>query len=32
VDIDARTGAMKVTLKDLAGASLYAKTLAPGHA
>jgi alkaline phosphatase D len=29
VDIDARTRAMTVTLKDLTGASLYAKTLAP---
>ena len=29
VDIDARTRAMTVTLKDLAGASLYVKTLAP---
>ena len=29
VDIDAKTRAMTVTLKDLAGASLYAKTLAP---
>lgn len=29
VDIDAKTQAMTVTLKDLAGASLYAKTLAP---
>ncbi|WP_114973937.1 alkaline phosphatase D family protein [Rhodoferax ferrireducens] len=29
VDIDARTKAMTVTLKDLTGASLYAKTLAP---
>ncbi|QDL56820.1 alkaline phosphatase [Rhodoferax aquaticus] len=32
VDIDAKTKAMTVTLKDLAGASLYAKTLAPQHA
>jgi alkaline phosphatase D len=29
VDIDARSKAMTVTLKDLTGASLYAKTLAP---
>jgi alkaline phosphatase D len=29
VDIDAKTKAMTVTLKDLAGASLYTKTLAP---
>jgi alkaline phosphatase D len=29
VDIDAKTRAMTVTLKDIAGASLYAKTLAP---
>ena len=29
VDIDAKTQAMTVTLKDLAGTSLYAKTLAP---
>ena len=29
VDIDARTRAMTVTLKDIAGASLYSKTLAP---
>lgn len=29
VDIDARTRAMTVTLKDLAGASLYSKTLVP---
>ena len=29
VDIDAKTRAMTVTLKDLTGASLYAKTLAP---
>ncbi|MES2241690.1 MAG: alkaline phosphatase D family protein [Pseudomonadota bacterium] len=29
VDIDAKTRAMTVTLKDLAGASLYTKTLAP---
>jgi alkaline phosphatase D len=29
VDIDAKTKAMTVTLKDLTGASLYAKTLAP---
>ena len=29
VDIDAKTRAMTVTLKDLAGTSLYAKTLAP---
>jgi len=29
VDIDAKTKAMTVTLKDLAGAFLYAKTLAP---
>ncbi len=32
VDIDAKTRAMTVTLKDLAGASLYAKTLAPHRA
>ena len=32
VDIDAKTKAMTVTLKDLAGASLYAKTLAPQRA
>ena len=32
VDIDAKTQAMTVTLKDLAGASLYAKTLAPQRA
>ena len=29
VDIDAKTKTMTVTLKDLKGASLYAKTLAP---
>jgi alkaline phosphatase D len=29
VDIDAKTKAMTVTLKDLTGASLYSKTLAP---
>lgn len=29
VDIDAKTKAMTVTLKDLAGASLYTRTLAP---
>ncbi len=29
VDVDAKTRAMTVTLKDLEGASLYAKTLAP---
>lgn len=29
VDIDAKTRAMTVTLKDLSGASLYAKTLVP---
>lgn len=29
VDIDAKTRAMTVTLKDLTGASLYAKTLTP---
>ena len=29
VDIDAKTKAMTVTLKDLAGAALYTKTLAP---
>ena len=29
VDIDAKTQAMTVTLKDLAGASLYTKTLEP---
>lgn len=32
VDIDAKTKAMTVTLKDLAGASLYSKTLAPHQA
>jgi alkaline phosphatase D len=32
VDIDAKTRAMTVTLKDLAGTSLYAKTLAPQRA
>lgn len=32
VDIDAKTKAMTVTLKDLTGASLYAKTLAPHRA
>jgi alkaline phosphatase D len=32
VDIDAKTKAMTVTLKDLTGASLYAKTLAPQRA
>ena len=32
VDIDATTGAMTVTLKDLTGASLYAKTLEPVRA
>lgn len=32
VDIDSKTKAMTVTLKDLAGASLYSKTLAPQHA
>jgi alkaline phosphatase D len=30
VDIDARTRAMTVSLKDLAGQSLYSKTLPPG--
>ena len=29
VDVDAKTKAMTVTLKDLTGASLYARTLAP---
>ena len=29
VDIDAKTKAMTVALKDLAGAALYTKTLAP---
>ena len=29
VDIDAKTKAMTVTLKDLSGSSLYSKTLAP---
>lgn len=29
VDIDARTKAMTVTLKDLMGAALYSKTLVP---
>jgi alkaline phosphatase D len=29
VDIDAKTRAMTVTLKDITGASLYSKTLAP---
>jgi alkaline phosphatase D len=32
VDIDAKTKAMTVTLKDLTGASLYSKTLAPHRA
>jgi len=32
VDIDAKTRAMTVTLKDLTGASLYSKTLAPHRA
>lgn len=32
VDIDAKTRAMTVTLKDIAGASLYSKTLAPQRA
>ena len=32
VDIDAKTRAMTVTLKDLTGASLYTKTLAPHRA
>jgi alkaline phosphatase D len=32
VDIDAKTQAMTVTLKDLTGASMYAKTLAPQRA
>ena len=32
VDIDARTRAMTVTLKDLAGASLFTKTLEPQRA
>jgi len=32
VDIDAKTRAMTVTLKDLTGASLYAKTLVPQRA
>ena len=32
VDIDARTRAMTVTLKDLTGASLYSKTLEPQRA
>ena len=32
VDIDARTRAMTVTLKDLSGASLYSKTLEPQRA
>ena len=32
VDIDAKTRAMTVTLKDLAGTSLYVKTLAPQRA
>ncbi|QCB44608.1 alkaline phosphatase D family protein [Hydrogenophaga sp. PAMC20947] len=32
VDIDAKTRAMTVTLKDIAGASLYSKTLAPHRA
>ena len=32
VDIDAKTKAMTVTLKDLTGASLYVKTLAPQSA
>jgi alkaline phosphatase D len=29
VDIDAKTRAMTVTLKDLAGTALFSKTLAP---
>ncbi|HBY61789.1 MAG TPA: alkaline phosphatase [Solibacterales bacterium] len=29
VDVDGRSGAMKVTLKDVAGATLFEKTLAP---
>jgi alkaline phosphatase D len=32
VDIDAKTQAMTVTLKDLVGASLYSKTLVPHKA
>jgi alkaline phosphatase D len=32
VDIDAKTKAMTVTLKDIAGAALYAKTLEPQRA
>jgi alkaline phosphatase D len=32
VDIDAKTKAMTVTLKDLTGVSMYAKTLAPQRA
>jgi alkaline phosphatase D len=32
VDIDAKTKALTVTLKDLVGASLYSKTLAPQRA
>ena len=32
VDIDAKTKALTVTLKDLTGAALYAKTLAPQRA
>ena len=32
VDIDTKTRAMTVTLKDLTGASLYAKTLVPQRA
>jgi alkaline phosphatase D len=32
IEIDAKGGAMKVTLKDLTGASLYAKTLEPKRA
>ena len=32
VDIDASTGALKVALKDLAGASLWEKALSPARA
>jgi alkaline phosphatase D len=31
VEIDAKTAALKVTLRDLSGADLYAKTLAPAE-
>jgi len=32
VDIDAKTKAMTVTLKDIVGASLFSKTLTPSRA